>query len=130
MTFAERLKAARRAKGITQAELARAAGIKGQSLIGNLEAGNQQSTTYVSRIARELGVSPIWLETGSGPKYLVAEPGPAGYHPNAQDESILLRAYRLASPDLRRSLLWQAQKILDDLDNPSPLTGTHPPECQ
>lgn len=49
-------------KGMTQGELAKAAGMK-QSDISKLELGTTQETTGIVRIAMALGVSPIYLET-------------------------------------------------------------------
>lgn len=127
--LAARLISARTASGLNQTELAVQIGAR-QSVIGMLESGARRKTTYLTKIAKVLGVSPVWLDSGDGPRYAVAEQTADNYHPAGDDESILLRAYRMGSPDLRRSLLWQAQKILEDLDNPLPLTGTHRPECQ
>lgn len=49
-------------KGMTQGELAKAAGMK-QSDISKLELGNTQETTGIVRLAIALGVSPVYLET-------------------------------------------------------------------
>jgi transcriptional regulator with XRE-family HTH domain len=127
MTLAERLKAARKAAKLTQTELAHKAGLRWQSLVGNVEAGEQDGTTHIAKFAKVLNVSPLWLETGEGPRDPpMQEPGAASYFPD--DESRLLRAFRLASPEMRRSLLRQADGILDDLDNPSQLTGNGDPK--
>jgi transcriptional regulator with XRE-family HTH domain len=126
MTLAERLKAARKAAKLTQTELAHKAGLRWQSLVGNVEAGEQDGTTHIAKFAKVLNVSPLWLETGEGPRELAArEPSAAPYFPD--DESRLLRAFRLASPELRRSMMRQADGILDDLENPSQLTGNDEP---
>lgn len=126
MSLGDRLKAARKAAGLTQTELAEKAGLKWQSLVGNVETGGQEGTTNIAKFAKVLNVNPLWLETGSGPRESQAkEPDAEQYFPD--EEARLLRAYRLASPDLRRSLLRQADGILDDLDNPSRLTGNDDP---
>lgn len=64
-TLAERLTIARTDAGLTQTQLAKHAGC-GQSLIGNLESGNQKSSTKLPHIARVLGVNIAWLQDGHG----------------------------------------------------------------
>lgn len=61
--FATRLRETREARGLTQPQLAKLIG-KGQSLIGNLEAGSRESSTYIPEIAHALGVDAYWLKTG------------------------------------------------------------------
>lgn len=127
MTLGDRLKAARKAAKLTQTELAEKAGLRWQSLVANVETGGQDGTTHIAKFAKVLGVSPLWLETGAGPREL-AEPDPPPYFP--EEESRLLRAFRIAPPAVRRNLLRQADGILEDAANPLPLTGTHHPDCQ
>lgn len=101
---------------MSQTELAHKIGSR-QSVIGMLESGDRKKTAYLPKIAEALKVNPMWLYSGEGPRDLqVNEPGSATYFPD--DESRLLRAFRLASPELRRSLLRIADGILDDLQNP------------
>jgi transcriptional regulator with XRE-family HTH domain len=64
--LASRLKQLREQHGLTQAELAKRAGLRGQSLIGNLEAGIRKSSRHLPRIAQALGVHAIWLAEGKG----------------------------------------------------------------
>lgn len=128
MTLGDRLKAARKAAKLTQTELADKAGLRWQSLVANVETGGQDGTTHIAKFAKVLGVSPLWLETGAGPRELAAETDPPNYLPD--EESRLLRAFRIAPPDLRRNLLRQADGILEDANTPLPLTGTHHPGCQ
>lgn len=71
-TLSERLRKAREEKGLTQTDLAKAAGC-GQSVIGNLESGTRKSSSYLARMAAVLGKSPLWLSDGIGP-----ENGPEG----------------------------------------------------
>lgn len=126
MTLGDRLKAARKAAKLTQTQLADLAGLKWQSLVGNVESGGQGGTTHIAKFAKVLAVNPLWLETGEGPREpLLREPDPAPYIPD--EESRLLRAYRLGSLEMRRNLLRQADGILDDLENPSQLTGNDEP---
>lgn len=63
----ERIRRMLREKDMTQAELARLAGIKQQTIsyiVGGESAG--QSSRYTTKIAEALGVNPVWLATGSG----------------------------------------------------------------
>lgn len=123
--LASRLISARTAAGLNQTELARLIGAR-QSVIGMLESRARKKTTYLTKLANVLGVSAAWLDSGDGPREPpLQEPDAAPYFPD--DESRLLRAFRLASPEIRRSLLRQADGILEDLENPSQLTGDNAP---
>jgi len=62
-TFAQRLQYARRKRGLTQAILAEAVGLK-QSDISKLETGRSQRTTAIAKILRVLRVPDPWLEDG------------------------------------------------------------------
>ncbi|MBP2666958.1 MAG: peptidase [Firmicutes bacterium] len=64
-TLAERLIWARTQKGLSQSELAKAAGVA-QSTIGNLEAGIRLSSRKIAAIASVLGVNALWLAEGKG----------------------------------------------------------------
>ena len=68
-----RLKQSREALGISQAELAKKAGVS-QSTIGNLESGSRKSPKYVLAIATALGVDPMWLQYGTGNQQPVVAP--------------------------------------------------------
>jgi len=65
-TFAERLSFARRLRRMTQAQLARAAGIS-QGAIANYENGSRQSPRNVFVLAGPLKISAQWLSEGAGP---------------------------------------------------------------
>ena len=65
MEYKERIKAARRHAGFTQAELAKLVGID-QASISDLERGRSQRSSYNASIAKACGVSAIWIESGSG----------------------------------------------------------------
>lgn len=67
-SLADRLRAARKEKGLTQAELAQLAGLSGQTLIGNLETGYRKTSAELPRIAKALGVDVMWLIDGKGKK--------------------------------------------------------------
>jgi transcriptional regulator with XRE-family HTH domain len=70
-SLAWRLKSAREAVGLTQKQLASAAGLKSQGAIGMLESGARHGTTFTAQIAAALRVSALWLETGDGPRDLL-----------------------------------------------------------
>ena len=65
MEYKERIKAARRHAGLTQAQLAKLVGID-QASISDLERGRSQRSSYNASIAKACGVSAIWIESGSG----------------------------------------------------------------
>lgn len=65
-TLAQRLRLSRKERGLTQAQLAEAAGVA-QSDISKLERGEAQKTANLVRLAKALGVNPAWLDTGDGP---------------------------------------------------------------
>lgn len=66
-TLKDRLRTAREEMGASQGALAQLSGCS-QSLIGNLEAGSQYSSTKIPLIARALGVEALWLAEGKGSK--------------------------------------------------------------
>jgi transcriptional regulator with XRE-family HTH domain len=57
---------AREAAGLSQQDVADAAGVK-QSTIGNIEAGIRKRPRELLRIAGALGVRAAWLQTGEEP---------------------------------------------------------------
>jgi len=61
--IAGRLKQARKALNLTQAELAKKAKVS-QGTIGNIEAGLRDRPRELLAIAAALEVDPLWLETG------------------------------------------------------------------
>lgn len=74
MKIGERIRAERESRDptISAAQLARDSGVPYPTLAG-IENGDQDSSTRLHDIAQALGVSPKWLETGKGNKYLVAD---------------------------------------------------------
>ena len=77
-----RVRRAREAAGRSQAQLADAIGIKQPSLHA-IETGNSERSKHTSAIARALGISLAWLETGKGamkPRD-AKEPGAASEEP-------------------------------------------------
>ena len=66
MTLSERLKIAMREAGLTQAALAKRAGVS-QAAIQKLTAGTAKSTTRLIEISQALSVRPEWLGDEDGP---------------------------------------------------------------
>lgn len=64
-TIGDRIRAVREEKGISRADLARAAGLA-YSTLADLENGNSASTTALHKIAEFLGIRARWFETGRG----------------------------------------------------------------
>jgi phage repressor protein C with HTH and peptisase S24 domain len=65
-SIAERVKWARNERGLTQAQLAKAARVA-QGTIGNLESGARERPRELLAIAQALAVNPEWIESGKGP---------------------------------------------------------------
>ncbi|MGF6348997.1 LexA family protein [Variovorax sp. W2I14] len=64
-TIGERIKWARQQRGMTQQQLATAAGVS-TSTIGNLESGLRGKPRELNSMARALRASSSWLESGKG----------------------------------------------------------------
>lgn len=62
-TISDRLKEKRAALNLTQAELAKAAGVKQQS-IQLIEAGTTKRPRFLFEIAQALNCDPAWLQYG------------------------------------------------------------------
>lgn len=116
MTIGTRLKEARKAAGLTQAELATRSGTK-HSTISDLEVGKSKGATSIAQMAAVLGVNALWLETGKGDK--ASKPASArGVHPAealsssapalqwiTSDEYLLLNHYRAATNGWKTAIL-------------------------
>lgn len=76
-TLKERLVSARKAAGLTQAQLAQQANLS-QSTVAQIESGRNAGTKFASLLAKPLGVTIEWLLTGRG------EP----LHKNAAEEAM------------------------------------------
>lgn len=86
--FADRLRHARKLRGLSQSALADACGLS-QGAIANYESKSRRSTKAIFRLAAALEVEPLWLAQGTGDMeisgttnspqstFLVAESGPA-----------------------------------------------------
>lgn len=66
-SIAQRLKEAREAAGLSQAQLAAAAGVSAGT-IGNIEAGTRQRPQELLAIAAAVKVNAEWLKSGRGPR--------------------------------------------------------------
>lgn len=64
-TLAQRLRALRRFRGLTQDQLSELSGVK-QSDISKIERGETQQTTAIVRLALALKCEPAWLELDQG----------------------------------------------------------------
>jgi transcriptional regulator with XRE-family HTH domain len=71
-TIGQRVRAVRLEKKLSQAKLGKAVGVS-QQAIGQLETGDTRETALIAKIAKELGVSAYWLDTGLGPREDVQE---------------------------------------------------------
>lgn len=101
-TFADRLRYTRRLRGLTQAELAKAARVS-QGAIGNYERGLRRSAQSIFKIAEALGVNARWLDQGTGPM----EPDPTA--------PAVLTSYPLADGGPQPHLsVWPFQDISPD----------------
>jgi len=60
----QRIRALRRGRGLTQAQLAAVAGITSQA-VSDLEIGKTQTTGYLSELARALGTTAEFLRYGN-----------------------------------------------------------------
>ncbi len=68
MNLSDRVLISRKAKKLSQAELARKAGLS-QATISDIERGRNQSTTEVKTLAKALGVTTDYLLTGKESEY-------------------------------------------------------------
>lgn len=114
MSIGARVREARKDAKLTQEQLAKRVGIR-QSTLSELENGESAGTGYVATMAAALGVSPLWLETGKGPKKLKSSPAEltdqAG---NAMlpvnDMAELITLYSRSSPEWKRRIMDLAKR--------------------
>lgn len=92
-TFGERVREARLEAHLTQAALAKAAGMK-QPTIAEIEAGDYKESRRLNALARALKVSPDWLEHGRGPKH-ISNISPVVLVEGSDEEFVEVRALSL-----------------------------------
>lgn len=119
-TFGGRLKAARKAKRMTQAELGQKAGLA-QSMISEIEKGAYADSARTAQLAHVLGVRAIWLAEGKGMR---------GEQEAvlAEDEVELISLYRAIDKDTRPALLARARSLIRAIEEeplpPTPADST------
>lgn len=102
-TLSERLKRIRELKGFaTQDALAKAAKIP-QSFVGALEAGNQQTSSYLPELAHALGVDAYYLKTGI--EVMIC---------NDKDINAIAELMAASSKEGRAIMLYKAREIAKD----------------
>ena len=102
MGVGNRLKKARKAQDLTQAELSRISGVK-QGTISAIEIGTLKKSTFIVALADALGVDPIWLDTG---KERVKEAGEI----TVLEREVLQLLRLLDADELRREIAY-LQKV-------------------
>jgi len=109
MNVGERVRQARKEKGMTQGELASKVGIR-QPTLSELEKGDSNSTGHIAKLAAALGVSALWLETGRGHKSLGA---PAANYDRDElaNVALLVRQYYEATDSGRELILSTASNV-------------------
>ncbi|WP_168734348.1 helix-turn-helix domain-containing protein [Pseudothauera nasutitermitis] len=87
-TFGSRLKAARKAAGLSQVQLARMVGMS-QGNLSDIENDHVPTSTFTPKLAATLGIEALWLAEGRGARQPqaaradlhAAEPPSPGYYP-------------------------------------------------
>lgn len=110
MALGDRLKAARKSAGMTQQQLAKAAGVS-QGLISDLEKNAYPSSVHVPKMASILKVDALYLSDGVMPshevkqetKEYVVKPGTvvAGIKINSMEENLLKHYSKLSGSSQR-----------------------------
>lgn len=81
-TFGDRVREARKKRGMTQKQLAAASGLS-QTTISDIERGRNASSADIVALARAVGVSAEWLADGRGPRTLLTPDLPPAEGVNA-----------------------------------------------
>lgn len=104
-TFGERLKTARLFAGLTQEQLGLLAEC-GQALVSRIERGDQDSTSYVVKLAQACGVRAEYLDSGELPMI-------STYTPALSDPKIaqLIRELDTLPPYVIDSLLGEVETM-------------------
>lgn len=113
-TFGERLRLAREAAGYrTQGALAKDAGFKHQSAIGNMESGRNKGTRHVAHLAAILKVSPLWLEKGEGNMRPLTVTDGRIMVPVTSREELMLEFFKKLTPEQQNALLGELRLSAD-----------------
>lgn len=109
-------------KGISQAALAALSGVPQPTISRTLKGNSTPETKTLIKLARALNCT-LGGYTGTEQLPAYAEPLSNYSFPNPDDESKILRAFRLAAPEVRLTWLSMADGILERLNTPSQLSG-------
>ena len=115
-TLAGRLQWARAKCGLSQAEVAEAAGVA-QGTIGNIESGERKEPRKIVAIAKAVGVRPEWLSERKGAPEDTTAPPPTD--DLTQDERRLVASFRRLLRDDRTELLAEAERratVVEELE--------------
>ncbi len=127
-TLAGRVKWARKKRELSQAALAKAAGVS-QGTIGNVESGERKKPRELVSIARALRVFPAWLDTARGDWDASAAPESI-FDALTEDEKELLENFRsLMDEDrdeLRAEIEHRAEKIRTHMEKVLSRVGIPP----
>jgi transcriptional regulator with XRE-family HTH domain len=103
--FGQRVRRLRLARNMTQAQLAERAGFKNQSSVGNIEAQERKGSANTVALARALGVTAEYLDTGVGPAVATLDEQLAQLLEQVEPERreriklLMLEVVRMAVPD-------------------------------
>jgi transcriptional regulator with XRE-family HTH domain len=111
-TVGGRVKQVREQRKLSQAALAKAAGVS-QGAIGNFERDIRKKPRDLLAVARALDVNPAWLETGKGQRDAGGDSVRKGevFEAVTADEMTFLRHYRQLLGSDRQHLLKDVQKL-------------------
>ena len=110
-TFASRAKARRKELALTQAEVARASGLK-QSDVSKIENGAIQKTTEMIGLAKALQCNPLWLAYGQGEMVVSISAEASERSPSAMQLAYAFDLIPLSKPMARLKALQQTLTIL------------------
>ena len=126
--IADRVKAVRQELGWNQVELAEQVGVS-QSTIGNIESGQRKRPRELLSIAKALGVTPEWLETGKGSRTGDPERAPLRLVENEPQSAraaveFIARVAALQRPTLRKNLGNLLVDLVEHPDDPALIEQT------
>lgn len=108
MDIHKRLKAVRKALGLTQAEFGARVNLK-QNTIAAIECGRSTSDQTIRVICDGFGISKEWIETGEGDMFAIPDTVPldtlAEKYKMDEDEKEFVRHFVTAPPALRKAVV-------------------------